>query len=68
MANDKNEMVRCIDCRHGSYMQWFQNPVICYCKLFEEKTVAESKRICDNFQRRPKPIDREKDVEHHDHY
>lgn len=64
----KYSMIRCIDCTHGSYMQWFHNPIICYCDAFEEKFVAEARRVCENYDERPTPVDRETGVVHHDHY
>lgn len=60
----KNEMIRCIDCKNGTYMQWFKNPIICKCAVLEEKMVAESRRICNDFEERNgEPV-----IEHFDHY
>ena len=58
------EMVRCLDCKHGTYMQWYKNPIICRCEVLEEKTVAESKRVCKDYERR----NSEPEIEHFDHY
>lgn len=64
MAEKKTVMVRCIACKHGEYMQWFSNPVICRCKLYEEKFVAESRRICEDYQERVGKAE----ITHYDHY
>ena len=65
MATEKNkDMVRCIECKHGSYMQWFQNPIICNCQLYNEKFVAASRRVCPSFEKRAKTPE----VTHFYHY
>lgn len=64
MAASNKEMVRCMDCKHGTYMQWFRNPVICVCAVHEEKFVAESRRICGDFVRR----EGEAEITHYDSY
>ena len=25
----KDKMVKCFECKHGRYMQWMKNPIIC---------------------------------------
>ncbi len=64
MAAVKNEMIRCIQCKHGTFMQWFKNPIICKCHVFDEKMVAESKHLCDEYEERSD----EPEIEHFDHY
>ncbi len=67
MSNGKNSfMVSCIHCKHGTFKQWFHNPIICQCNVFNEKFVAEARRICNDFEARSegKPIE----VAHLDHY
>ena len=66
MASEKiREMVRCIDCKHGTYKQWFCNPVICICRVKDdEKFVAASKRICPSYEERAG----EPEITHFDHY
>ncbi len=58
------EMVKCINCKHATYKQWFQNPVIATCMLKMSKEVAESKRICKEYAERMGPPV----VEHLDSY
>ena len=60
----KNEMVRCIECKHGKYMQWFENPIICHCNILNEKFVAESKHLCVDFEK----TNAKREVQHFDHY
>ena len=57
-------MVKCINCKHGAFMQWFNNPIICNCHIFDEKFVAESRRICTEYI---KSAGTHK-IEHYDHY
>lgn len=45
----QKSFVKCLDCTHGIFMQWFQNPIIVYCKIREERTVAQTSRICRDF-------------------
>lgn len=65
MAERSKGMVRCIQCRHGKYMQWFHNPVICQCSIYNEKFVAEAKRICEEYAER---TNTNIEVIHYDHY
>lgn len=44
-----NQMIQCIHCKHGKYMQWMKNPIICECTLSGERYVAEARRICPSF-------------------
>lgn len=49
MASAKT-MIKCYDCKHGKYMQWMKNPIICECELTNERFVAEAKRICGRYE------------------
>ncbi len=46
----KDKMVKCYDCKHGKYMQWMKNPVICECRQTGERYVAEARRLCGRFE------------------
>ena len=50
MAGNKDKMVKCYDCKHGKYMQWMKNPIICECNWTGERYVAEAKRLCSRFE------------------
>lgn len=65
MAEHSKGMVRCIECRHGNYMQWYHNPIICKCAIFDEKFVAEARRLCDDYEER---TNAEPEITHYDHY
>ncbi|MBQ9560477.1 MAG: hypothetical protein IJ762_09615 [Bacteroidaceae bacterium] len=65
MAERVKGMVQCINCKNGTYMQWFKNPIICKCNIFNEKFVAEAKHICEEFAKRPSE---KVEVTHYDHY
>ena len=57
-------MVCCISCKHATYKQWFNNPVIAFCGLHNSREVAMSKRVCKDFTERPgEPV-----IEHLDKY
>ncbi len=56
--------IRCLDCANATYMQWFKNPVVCECKAFEERFVAEAKHNCDEFEKRTTPVV----IQHFDKY
>lgn len=60
----KATMIRCLDCANGTYMQWFSNPIICFCKAYEERFVAESRHNCDEYEERTTPGE----IEHFDEY
>ena len=57
-------MVKCINCKHATYKQWFQNPIIAMCMLKMSKEVAESNRICKEYAERRGQAE----VEHLDSY
>ena len=64
MAGGEDKMVKCIDCKKGTFMQWMANPIICECTINNERLVAESRRLCTRFERSyAKPT-----VTHYDHY
>ena len=60
----EQEMVKCINCKHATYKQWFQNPIIAMCLVKMSKEVAESNRICKDYAERIGPPE----VEHLDSY
>lgn len=45
-------MSQCKNCKHAKLMQWFKNPIIAECTLFNERQVAEANRICKDFSQR----------------
>jgi hypothetical protein len=56
---------KCITCKHASFKQWFDNPVIALCEVAHgERFVAEIRRVCPNYEE----TDKEPVIEHHDHY
>jgi len=64
-SNNEKKFVQCITCKHGEFMQWFQNPVIAYCHLREEKMVATSRRLCPLYSPSGQ---QEPEIKHFDHY
>ncbi|MBQ1973898.1 MAG: hypothetical protein II222_06145 [Paraprevotella sp.] len=58
-------MIQCINCKHGRYMQWMKNPIICECQVQKERFVAESRRQCPLFEQR---YTGEAEIVHYDHY
>ena len=50
MASNPN-MIQCIHCKHGKFMQWMKNPIICECSITNERFVAEAKRLCSTLER-----------------
>lgn len=66
MAEIKKEkqLVRCIDCVNASCMQWMKNPVVAYCRVGDERQVAESRRYCKEFKASNVPPQ----ITHYDHY
>lgn len=62
--NLESQFVKCIDCKHARFMQWFQNPVIAVCLTHNERQVAEAKRLCHTFA----PSNKEPDIQHFDSY
>ncbi len=51
-GNSKGQMVCCMQCKNGVFMQWMENPVICECtRRKNERFVAEMKRICPLYEK-----------------
>lgn len=62
--NNEQDFVQCLRCKHGQFMQWFDNPVIASCKINNERQVAEAKRLCKWFAASTsEPV-----IEHYDSY
>ena len=59
-------MVKCYNCKHGKYMQWMKNPIICECNSTGERYVAEAKRLCSRFEENTSRETPE--ITHYDHY
>ncbi|MBP3567422.1 MAG: hypothetical protein IKA86_05930 [Paraprevotella sp.] len=49
MAANKERMIRCLECKHGRFMQWMNNPIICECAITNERQVAEAYKLCNLF-------------------
>lgn len=64
-SNSEKVFVRCLDCAHGRFMQWFDNPIVVYCREDCQRTVAETRRICHLFK--PSGI-KEPEITHFDRY
>ncbi|MBO5180876.1 MAG: hypothetical protein J6B92_03175 [Paraprevotella sp.] len=60
MAN----MIQCIHCKNGRFMQWMKNPIICECTLTGERFVAESVKVCPTFEAAQKEVE----ITHYDQY
>lgn len=60
-----NRMIQCLHCKHGRYMQWMKNPVICECSLNGERFVAEARRLCALYD---DAGSREPEIVHFSHY
>ena len=46
--------VQCRYCKHAALMQWWDNPIIAQCDVTGEREVAETKRLCETFEKRVK--------------
>lgn len=44
------EKVRCIECLHSELMQWDKDPIIAKCPLRLYRQVANTLRICKEFE------------------
>lgn len=71
MKDDKQrngEGIRCVECKHATYMQWFENPIIAECALLNERMVGEARRNCKLFE--PSGISdiSQLNIQHFDHY
>lgn len=47
--SSEREFVRCMECRHATFMQWYENPIVANCSQLGERTVAQSNRVCKLF-------------------
>lgn len=64
IKNIERDFVQCIRCKHGKYMQWFENPVVALCDINNERQVAEAKRQCKWYEASAEePV-----IEHFDSY
>ena len=64
IKNSDNAFVKCIDCKHATFMQWYENPVIANCQVHKERQVAQAKRLCQAFA----PSNCEPEIQHFDSY
>ena len=65
MATNYPGLIRCRNCSHATFMQWFKNPVIAYCDIREERMVADSPHLCNLFVYRDNS---DRKITHYDHY
>lgn len=49
MAAQVVSLIRCHDCKYASLMQWFENPIVADCTLFQKRMVADSRHKCKDF-------------------
>ncbi|MBQ7495484.1 MAG: hypothetical protein IJT75_07040 [Bacteroidaceae bacterium] len=70
MAQKNNErgFVRCVECKHATYMQWFENPIIAECQVHHERMVGEARRICKSFEPSGVVDVSQISIQHFDHY
>ncbi len=61
---EKTDFVQCLQCKRATYQQWYDNPVIAFCNVTNEKQVAATRRICKDFR----PRLGEPEITHHDSY
>ena len=46
-----NTIVRCIDCKFATLMQWKKNPIIAACsKKNGDRDVARTQRVCEYYR------------------
>ncbi|MBP5769808.1 MAG: hypothetical protein J6W75_00395 [Bacteroidaceae bacterium] len=64
--NTERKFVRCLDCRHGVFYQYFRNPIVNDCLISGERNVAESRRICSDFS--PRTDGQPPQITHYDSY
>lgn len=55
---------RCIDCKHATLKQWYNNPVIALCERTGERYVARASNVCRMFEK----CNTTKNIEHYDKY
>lgn len=65
---EEREFVRCAMCRHATFMQWFQNPIVADCHHLNERMVAESRRVCKFFEPSGAKELSDITIQHFDHY
>ena len=65
MAKSEKEFICCLECKHGIYMQWFENPIVAYCRELHERVVAQAPRNCALFK--PSLIENP-EIHHFDRY
>lgn len=63
--NNDKDFVCCMSCSRGIFMQWYENPIIAYCRVKKERMVAESRRICQSFS---PTVDANPEIHHFDTY
>lgn len=64
MAQKKETFVKCINCKWADLMQWFENPIVAQCNKHDEREVAATKRVCNEYAERTT----EAPVTHYDSY
>ncbi|MBQ6434268.1 MAG: hypothetical protein IJJ94_10060 [Bacteroidaceae bacterium] len=64
IKNSDNAFVKCIECKHATFMQWFENPVIAICDVTKQRQVAQAKRLCQSYAESGV----EPDIQHFDSY
>ena len=47
---ETKQKVRCIDCKNGTLMQWYKNPVVVQCPHLNCRDVASTLRYCTYFK------------------
>ncbi len=62
--NLESSFVKCIDCKHAKFMQWYENPIIAECLLHKDRQVALAKRLCPMFTR----SNADPEIQHFDSY
>lgn len=62
---DNKSIICCAKCIHAKLMQWSNNPIVAYCKIYDERFVAECDRQCKLYQTSGN-VNHE--VVHFDHY
>lgn len=65
MAKTDKDFICCLECKHGIFMQWYQNPIVAYCREFHERMVAQAPRTCPLFK--PSGIEN-LEIHHFDRY
>lgn len=58
----------CVECRHATFMQWFENPIIAVCEILHERMVGEARRSCKFFEPSGITDIGQLNIQHFDHY